>query len=64
MKQSRLLDIVFGFVLALGPAVPTASQDLHQYIDLSSDAFTKSDMTRAEIEASIADAGASVVDIL
>ena len=58
MKQNQLLNIALGLVIAFGSAVPTKAQDMLQYIDLNSDEFTKSDMTRAEIEAAIAAEGA------
>lgn len=35
-------------------AAPAAAQDLIQYLDLTTDEFTKSNMTRAEIEAGLA----------
>ena len=63
MKQNQLLNIALGLALTFGSAVPTRAQDLLQYLDLNSDEFTKSDMTRAEIEAVIAAAGAGVVDL-
>ena len=63
MKQNQLLNIALGLALAFGSTVPTRAQDLLQYLDLNSDEFTKSDMTRAEIEAAIAAAGAGVVDL-
>ena len=63
MKQNRLLNIALGLALACCSSVPTRAQDLLQYLDLKSDEFTKSDMTRAEIEAAIAAAGAGVVDL-
>ena len=63
MKQNHLLNIALGLALAFGSAVPTRAQDLLQHLDLNSDEFTKSDMTRAEIEAAIAAAGAGVVDL-
>ena len=63
MKQNQLLNIALGLALAFGSAVPTRAQDLLQYLDLNSDEFTKSDMTRAEIEAAIAAEGTGVVDL-
>jgi uncharacterized protein YjbI with pentapeptide repeats len=50
-----------GLALAFGSAVPAKAQDLSQYIDLNSEEFTKSDMTRAEIEAAITAASSGVV---
>jgi uncharacterized protein YjbI with pentapeptide repeats len=63
MKQNHLLSIALGLALALGSGLPTRAQDLIQHLDLNSDEFTQSDMTRAEIEAAIAAAGAGVVDL-
>ena len=39
------------------PAPPALAQDLWQYIDLNSDAFTKADVSRVDVEAAIAAAG-------
>ena len=63
MKQSYLLSIGLGLVLAFGSAGLSQAEDLLQYLDLKSDQFTKSDMTREDVAAAIASAGGSVVDL-
>ena len=63
MKQNQLLNIALGLALAFGSAAQTRAQDLLQHHYPNSDEFTKSDMTRAEIEAAIVAAGDGVVDL-
>jgi BTB/POZ domain-containing protein KCTD9 len=63
MKQSHLLSISLGLVLAFGSAGLSQADDLFQYLDFKSDQFTKSDMTREDVAAAIASAGGSVVDL-
>ena len=48
MKQNRLVSIGLGLVLAFGSAGLSQAEDLLQYLDLKSDQFTKSDMTRED----------------
>ena len=62
-KVKPIHSIALGLMIAVGSAVPTKAQDMLQYIDLNSDEFTKSDMTRAEIEVAIAAKGAGVVNL-
>lgn len=48
-----LRTLIAWSVMAAGPKAANA-QDLLQYFDLTSDEFTKADMTRAEVEAALA----------
>ncbi len=61
MRRLKCLAVAacFGLGLNLAP-LPGHAQDLWQYIDLNSEAFTKSEMTRADVEAAIAAGGGSV----
>ena len=52
--KSLLVRIVSCYALAIALPPTACAQDLLQYFDLTSDEFTKSDMTRAEIEAALA----------
>src|ERR1700674_1298272 len=63
MKQSHLLSISLGLVLAFGSAGLSQAEDLFQYLDFKSDQFTKSDMTREDVTAAIASAGGGVIDL-
>lgn len=49
-QKFLLATLIAWSVMAAGPRAANA-QDLLQYFDLTSDEFTKADMTRAEIEA-------------
>jgi uncharacterized protein with von Willebrand factor type A (vWA) domain len=49
-----LRPAVAGLTIFLAAAWPAAGQDMLDMVDLSSDAFTKSEMSRADIEAGLA----------
>ena len=51
----KLIALIFSYgAFTIAAAPPAAAQDLLKYFDLTTDEFTKSDMTRAEIEAALA----------
>ena len=60
MSRSKMLYLAVCLFLGVTSA---SAQDLWQYIDLNSDAFTKADMTRADVEAAITAAGSAPVDL-
>ena len=60
MSRSKMLCLAVCLFLGVTSA---SAQDLWQYIDLNSDAFTKADMTRADVEAAITAAGSAPVDL-
>jgi BTB/POZ domain-containing protein KCTD9 len=63
MKQNHFVSISLGLVLAFGSAGLSQAEDLFQYLDLKSEQFTKSEMTRADVAAAIASTDGSVVDL-
>jgi hypothetical protein len=58
MSQCRWVgSILSAAILASAVTDHAASRDMIRFLDLSSDEFTKADMTRAAIEAALAEAG-------
>ena len=53
MIRSTTLAVAAGLLVGAGSIPGAHAQDLWQYIDLNSDAFTKADMTRADVEATL-----------
>ena len=51
MPTKLMLGCAALLALIFSAARPAAAQDLWQYIDTTSDAFTKADVTRADVEA-------------
>ena len=59
LLKSIVASFVACLLLASAVFVPARAQDLWQYIDLNSDAFTKADVSRADVETAIKAAGAA-----
>ena len=60
MSQRHWVSSILCATMLAGAMTDNAvPQDMIRFLDLSSDEFTKADMTRAEIEAALAEAGAS-----
>src|SRR5262245_22136552 len=52
--ESTLAALALALAAPLAAVLPALPQDMLRYLDLNSEAFTRADMTRTEIEAALA----------